>query len=242
MPVLSIITVAAFDTQRLKKTLDSLSGILSELVEHLVIHPSRDTETMALLESREYKNKNRRSYVDLGIGIYQAMNIGVEQAAGKYVWFINSGDELVDSHLPILLSFLVENEPTWLIGKGLFDWREDQEMQIENLSSFLAFKDNAFLSHQTIIARTNILRDLGGFDVRYKVAADTDLIARICELESPMWFKEYIVKVEEPEYASTHNRRGRFESLLLSVRSRNRKSLLNILHREFLNLTRRIIK
>lgn len=242
MPVLSIITVSAFDTQRLQKTLDSLSDILSELVEHIVIHPNQDKETIALLESRAYKNVNRRSYVDFGTGIYQAMNIGVEIAMGKYVWFINSGDELINDHLPFLLRYLVDNEPTWLIGKGFFDWREDQEMRIENLANFLAFNDNSFLSHQTVIARTHILRDLGGFDVRYKVAADTDLIARISDLGAPMWFMEYIVKVERPEYASAHNRRARFESLLLSIRSRNRKTILNIIQREFINLTKRIIK
>lgn len=242
MPVLSIITVAAFDTQRLKKTLDSLSNILSELVEHVVIHPNQDSETRSLLDSREYTSSFRRSYPDSGVGIYPAMNIGIEKAKGKYVWFINSGDELITNEVAELLKSLEKRNPTWLIGKGLFDWREDQEMHLDNLSKFLDFNEDSFISHQTVIVRTQILRDLGCFDVRYKVAADTDLIARISELETPMWFMEYIVKVEEPEFAAAHNRRARLESMLLSIRSKKRKAFLHMIHRELSNANKRIFR
>jgi glycosyltransferase involved in cell wall biosynthesis len=242
VPVLSIITVAAFDTQRLQKTLDSLSSILSELVEHVVIHPNQDSETRSLLDSREYTSSYRHSYADSGVGIYPAMNIGIEKARGKYVWFINSGDELITNEVAGLLKSLEKNRPTWLIGKGLFDWREDQEMHLDNLSKFLDFNEDSFISHQTVLIRTQILRNLGCFDVRYKVAADTDLIARIRELEPPMWFMEYIVKVEQPEFASAHNRRARFETLLLSIRLKKRRAFLQVIHREFSNANKRIFR
>lgn len=242
MPVLSIITVAAFDAQRLQKTLDSFSGILSELVEHVVIHPSQDSETNSLLASGEYVSSYRSSFTDAGVGIYPAMNIGIEKANGEYVWFINSGDELITNEFAGLLKLLENSRPAWLIGKGLFDWREDQEMHLGNLSNFIDFNEDSFISHQTVLIRTQILRDLGYFDVRYKVAADTDLIARISELEPPMWFMEYIVKVQQPEFASAHNRRARFESLLLSIRLKKRRAFLHVIHREFSNANKRIFR
>lgn len=242
MPLISIITVSAFDTQRLQKTMDSLSDIISDLVEHVVIHPSEDGKTQSILDSVEYSNSYRRSYVDFGIGIYPAMNIGVTKAKGHYIWFINSGDELITRDFGQVLCVLEKNRPTWIIGKGKFDWREEQKMDQHNLLGFLSFNENSFISHQTVITKTQILRELGGFDVRYKVAADTDLIARLNAFEEPAWFMKYIVRVEKPEYASKHNRRARLESIILSIRLQNRKSFLKLLNREFSNAFKRVHK
>lgn len=232
MALLSIITVAAFDVSRLSKTISSITPILSEKVEHIIIHPLLDAEVATLLQDNVSKSPYRKVYLDEGKGIYPAMNVGIQQANGAYCWFINSGDEIVKQSIPSVLQVLNGGALVWIIGQGKFDWREPQKLSDDNLRRFREGREDGFISHQTVIARTDALKEIGGFNQKYRVAADTDLIAKFSNKFSPFWIQEVIAYVERPKFAAHFNRRGRFETFSIAMKSGRLRAAARILMRE----------
>lgn len=231
---LGIITVSAHDAERLERTLNSLQKIDSR-VQHITIIPIEDENTANLWKQIQAKLQNN-SYMgrDNNIGVYHAMNLGVEISNSEYLCFWNSGDELSSSaNLSELVNFLVLNKPSWLVFQGEFSWREQQILSSKNVELFISHKSGAFISHQTVVVSKELFNKIGGFDFRYLVASDTDQISKYFKLGKPMFFDETVVRVEKPRFASKHNRKARIEVVLITLRNlRGKKrfmSLFNIL-------------
>lgn len=205
-----------------------------------MVFPQADTESKRVVDSATQGNSYLKYMNDSGIGIYEAMNLGLSRATGTYCWFINCGDQVIQESIPSLVKDLLSYQPEWVVGGGVFDWRPPQQMNLSNLHNFLSFKVDAFISHQTVITKTSAMIDFGGFDTRYRVAADTKLIARLAKKSSPHLYLENITIVEKPNYASKFNRVARRESLMLAIESRNIRSLFRLVAREIICLMSRV--
>lgn len=167
------------------------------------------------------------------------MNLAISKSDATYCWFLNCGDEIIVENFHNFVEYLNSCQSTWLICGGSFTWRDDQILSNDNLRNFLTLKENSFISHQTVITKTSELIRLSGFDIRYKVAADTDLLARMYLREEPDWYKAKVVKVEEPKFASDHNKRARYETLVLSIRLLNSRMIFRVILREMVVLLER---
>lgn len=192
-----------------------------------------------MVQHQAHGNAYRKVLHDEGTGIYAAMNIGIENACGLYCWFINSGDQVLTNSIPKLLRLLGTGELPWIIGQGKFDWRNPQKLSNDNLIEFCEGKEGGFISHQTVIVRTNELKKQRGFNPRYRVAADTDLILKLAKKNLPNWFEEEIALVQKPVFAAKFNRRGRFETLLITIKAGHFRAAVRIMYREFLSLLNR---
>lgn len=243
-PLLSIITVSAFDAERLSKTLQSLIGLPS-LVEHVIVIPEDDSESKTLWKQYEYSGHNRINLVhDKKKGIYGAMNAGALEANGKYVCFWNAGDKLYNQKdLMHLLAKLLEQNPKWAIAQGQFEWRTKQELSVSNLLGFLTHQPDTFISHQTIFVAKNTFMEIGKFNTHYQVAADTDQITRLFSIEPPIFEDSVVVQVETPHFSARNHRRARIEVLIVAlgglVGAHRKKALRNILRNEIDRIRRK---
>jgi hypothetical protein len=82
--------------------------------------------------------------------------------------------------------------------------------------------------------------DLGLFDVKYSVAADTKMIQALIRLNEPMISLSKIVRIENPLYSAKFHRRSRYETAklaMLDLLLRGQyKPMINVCKREFLFL------
>jgi hypothetical protein len=87
---------------------------------------------------------------------------------------------------------------------------------------------------------------MGGFDLRYRVAADTDLIVRVAQYGQTSFFDRKVFFVEQPNFASQRNRRARAEVIMiafLTSRGISRiKIPLNLILRELKAVPQRFIR
>lgn len=240
MALISVITVAAFDAPRLSKTLTSVSRILSNDIEQIVVYPQDDKNSKNLVDSFASKSDYIKFVNDAGTGIYPAMNLGLSYATGSYCWFVNCGDEVLKENISELLKTIQASKPIWVIGQGVFNWRDPQIMTSSNLRNFLKFSKNAFISHQTVIAQVAEILSLGGFNTKYKVAADTNLISKLAKSSEPHWFYKDIVIVEHPNFAAKFNRLARVESLKLAFMNRNFTSIVRVLLYELSSFSKKV--
>jgi len=239
-PLLSIITVSAFDSDRLARTLNSLIG-LPLSVEHVVVIPEEDPKSKDLWESHKDSGANRITLVhDQLSGVYSAMNTGAIAAKGKYICFWNAGDTLnSQNELSVLIENLVKTDTKWAICQGNFEWREKQELSLSNLAGFVTHEPNAFISHQTVIIERATFKKIGMFDSRYQVAADTAQITKLFSMEPLKWEDAVVVKVETPNFASRNHRRARVEVVLIVLRNLAREQKLRALRNILKNELRR---
>ena len=97
---LTIITTVFHDTEGLKKTCLSLKSLTEGSPpfswEHLIVDSSPQ-ENEKLIQTLQQENWPLKHIICSPQGVYPAMNLGIGQSCGEVIWFLNSGDILVDA-------------------------------------------------------------------------------------------------------------------------------------------------
>jgi len=184
---LSIITVVKDDPEGLQLTLASIDTQGEQDAEVVIIDGSATAVhnvTLSWLPWRIVRQSPR--------GIYPAMNAGLESASGEYVYFLNAGDTLSgsDTLTRILDGLRGSPDSVWAFGTVEFydeggnplhepTWSYESERE-------RLFARGVFPAHQGVVARTDVLRELGGFDESYVVAADYKLMLQLSTLAAPI--------------------------------------------------------
>ena len=206
-PFLSIITVVKDDRDGLIKTSKSLTEQDLQSVEWLIIDSSRHPVCMADLPG-ELSSSCRYHWVEPH-GIYPAMNSGLRKAVGEYVWFLNAGDTVSErSTIRKLIAILVDRQPGWAVGQVTFVHPDAHEITPPAFD-FAAEKKKMFARgrfppHQGTIVKRQLLLDLGGFDIRFPIAADYHSALRLSEMEDPLVFPEILAKFQLGGISSQH--------------------------------------
>ena len=187
MPGLSIITVVKDEPEGLQRTLASIDAQGELDAEVVIIDGSStavDNVTLSSLPWRIVRQSPR--------GIYRAMNAGLEGASGAYVYFLNAGDTFSSSGtLTRILDGLRDSpDSVWAFGTVEFydesgNPLHEPSWSYESERGHL-FARGVFPAHQGTVTRTDALRDLGGFDESYIVAADYKLMLQLSTLASPL--------------------------------------------------------
>jgi len=187
---LTIVTVTLNDCENLKKTLLSIKKIKSDLIQYIVIDGDSSDKTINILDNNSHIIDKYISEKDHGI--YDAMNKGLKLASGRYVMFLNSGDELIDIHRIIsdIGNIDLKNCPILLYGSE-FSWSLSLTKVIFPKFRFCQMPT----SHQAMIFNTNIVK-LYEYNIKYNYSADYDLYLKItkdslCEILS---FNKVVVK------------------------------------------------
>jgi GT2 family glycosyltransferase len=125
------------------------------------------------------------------------MNVGLDQAKGDYVLFLNAGDEFFNSStVRVIQSYLERDRPLWLFGQVCFvsengnrvtpppmDYPREREA---------SFSRGRFPPHQGTIAKRQALIDNGGFDTSYRIAADYAACLRLVQQQDPVIIGETV--------------------------------------------------
>jgi len=173
-PLISIITVVYNSEAFIEKTLESIRKQTSRNFEYLIIDGNSTDETLNIIEKH-------KDIVDVLVsepdkGLYDAMNKGLSRAKGRFVWFINSGDEIFSSDTIEKIDRLYQLHPdadifygqTELIDKSGKKTGMRRKTAPENLmpKSLLM---GLVVCHQSILVKHEIAPL---YDLSYKITAD----------------------------------------------------------------------
>lgn len=125
-------------------------------------------------------------------GIFTAMNRGITEAAGQYVYFLNAGDTLVDADSLALLrtELATHSYPAWAYADvEMVDDRGQVHVPagwVHEVERSRSFARGNFPCHQGTVVRSTVIRSLGGFDTSYAIGGDYDLFLRLDRLYTPV--------------------------------------------------------
>ena len=119
-------------------------------------------------------------------GIYEAMNKGLQWATGDFLCFLNADDMYGRTDALSVLAEAIERQGADAAhGDLVYVDRMDPSRRVRlwrgrpHLPG--AFSRGWAPAHPTLLARTALVRQIGGFDCRFRLAADFDLMYRLLE-------------------------------------------------------------
>jgi putative colanic acid biosynthesis glycosyltransferase len=181
--MVSVVTVVKDHFSGLHSTYDSLVRQIEVEWELIVVVGPSDDGTLQYARELEKADFRVRVIEQRGNGIYSAMNIGLEVAEGNFTWFMNAGDRFAS---PLTLA----NSSTALLKSGLGLIIGGYQIDDSSNRRVYAFKEGRVSSlqfaynrrggcHQSMVFKTSILKDMGGFNLKYVLASDFELVLKI---------------------------------------------------------------
>jgi glycosyltransferase involved in cell wall biosynthesis len=160
---LSIITITYNAEQYLERTIQSIMNQSVQDFEYIIIDGKSKDGTVQIAEN--YKNRVNKLISEPDKGLYDAMNKGLKNASGDFVWFMNAGDEINDKEVVARIAQSVTEQTDVLYGDTYFI---DNDGNIQGLRSEITphslpkdlkwqdMKLGMLVCHQAFIARKSI--------------------------------------------------------------------------------------
>lgn len=180
---ISVITVAYNSAATIGYTLDSVARQIHSDVEHLVIDGASDDKTVEVAKARGTERVRLISEPDSGI--YDAMNKGFRLANREIIGFLNADDMFADDQVLSRVTAAFEDPAIEVCFGDLLYVTEDNQSVVRFWRS-RPFVPGSFArgwspAHPTFYIRRSALERLGGFDLSYRLAADTEFMMRYLE-------------------------------------------------------------
>lgn len=183
--LITLVTVTYNAENTLSRTLASVERQSYKDFEHIIMDGASKDSTVDI--AKKYKNRNPHHEIiivsERDKGLYDAMNKAIAIARGKFICFLNAGDELPNENtLAIVAQTAINNPEAGVIygDTNLID-SEGQYISGRRLSppkhlTWKSFKNGMLVCHQAFYANTSITPK---YDLTYRFSADFDWCVKI---------------------------------------------------------------
>ena len=180
-PKVSIITICYNAAATIEKTLQSVTSQTYPNIEYLIIDGQSKDETLDIVA--RYKDGVTRVISEPDKGIYDAMNKGLREATGEYIWYMHADDQI---YAPDTLARIMENhgDEDFIYGKALLINEAGEERSLEARKphpnaatlTWRSMKQGMAISHQAMLVRRTLAPT---YDLQYRYVADFDWLIRV---------------------------------------------------------------
>jgi putative colanic acid biosynthesis glycosyltransferase len=194
----SIVSIVKNHADGLQKT---VSSILSQDYQNwqllIIVGASSDT-TLSTAKAFSLIDSRIRVYEEHGIGIYPAMNQGLGLAAAPFICFMNAGDQFANSTvLNELHREMLHSNVGVLIGGHLVEGKTGAYLHDRRKITEWSFAFNRKSGcHQAMLFRTNVLLEVGGFNLEYSLASDFCAVLAVLKNSQGLWIPKIVAQIE----------------------------------------------
>jgi acetyltransferase-like isoleucine patch superfamily enzyme len=229
-PKVSIITASFNCWSELEKSIRSVRALNYPNIEHIVIDGASVDGTS--IRIKDYLDKIAVFVSEKDTGIASAWNKGINRATGKYICFLNSGDEYHPEFINHSINALGGNIAALSYGitymlsnEGYVTNKIDAIFDRHDVASSFGFL------HTCIFTSKEVYQKVGNFNEEYKIALDIDWLLRA--LNKKIEFikssaKNYMVSGGVSELQKTRARKEYNDALIANGFLNNSSSLTGI--------------
>lgn len=178
---ISVVTAVFNRAGTIGQAIDSVARQSHGDVEHLIVDGASTDDTLAEVERRRHPGMRVQSEPDGGI--YDALNKGMALASGEVIGLVHSDDFLAHDRVlervaaafadPAIdavygdLEYIATDDP----GRVLRYWQAGEFTPARLRQGWMP-------PHPTLFVRRRVIEAHGGYDTRYRIAADYDAVLR----------------------------------------------------------------
>lgn len=207
---ISIITVVFNGEKYIEDAIYSVISQKSKEIEYIIIDGKSSDSTLTI--AKKYAKDIDIIISEPDKGLYDAMNKGWKIASGEYIAFLNSDD----FYLPDMLESVLEctnEKPNVIVANTLTQDRDGARVKFkrsENKSEYKLHLRLPFM-HPSVFIKKEIIAHFNGFNLKYKVAADCELLLKIINKNPTIKYTESHVVMRLGGISNTHYKLGRKE-------------------------------
>lgn len=207
MDKVTVITVVYNDVVHIEETIKSVLSQAYKNIEYIIIDGASTDGTLEIC--KRYEDKIAKIISEPDLGIYNAMNKGVNLASGKWVFFLNSGDLFYDENV---LSDVFQSEFDADIVYGKAMTSDGQLCYYPKKISFLMFVLERMVCHQAIFAKIDSFEN-NNFDENYRIIADRVWLYKCYKAHMRFHRKNIIISKYDTNGISSNKNKFDIESL-----------------------------
>ena len=177
---ISIITICLNSEKTILSTLNSVINQSYKKIEHIIVDGGSTDKTISLIK----KNKVKKTifFIKKKTKIYEALNIGIEKATGKWILILHSNDVLNDPHIIKNTISKLKNESKIYYGDVVY-YSQQNHKKIIRIYSYpnyesIKIKLGLIPPHTGCFISKKNYKIIGNYDESYKIAGDFDFFAR----------------------------------------------------------------
>ena len=171
---LSIITINLNNLKGLKSTIKSVINQSFSNFEHIIVDGGSSDGSLEYLKKLDGNTVRWLSEPDKGI--YDAMNKGASMAKSEYLYFLNSGDELVGPDALLEIESHLDGTDLIYGNINIIDGVTKRTKKAPEKLSFRYLYDD-LPAHQATFTKRTLFEELGGYDNKLKIVADWKFFA-----------------------------------------------------------------
>ncbi len=182
---ISIITACYNSEKTLEHCINSVISQNYKNIEYILIDGGSNDQTLQIIKN--YKNFFSRIIIEEDNGVYDAMNKGIEFSSGDIIGFLNSDDFFENENVvQSIARFIDENNLDGCYGDVFYVDKFDPNT-IRRRWKSSQFSEGYFSfgwapPHPTFYVKKQFYSKFGGFNLKYKIAADFELMLRFLEI------------------------------------------------------------
>ena len=186
MMKISIVTVTYNSASTLRDTIESVLAQTYKDIEYIIVDGLSKDNTMNIVREYEPKFNGKMRYVsEKDSGLYDAMNKGFKMATGEVVGLINSDDLLAEpAAIAKVMKCFEDNQDADAVYADLYYVAQCDISKIVRYwksGKQRPFKYGWHPAHPTFYVKKEIYQRYEIFNLKYKLAADFELMLRLIE-------------------------------------------------------------
>jgi glycosyltransferase involved in cell wall biosynthesis len=177
LPKITVITPTLNTGESIEISLLSVANQTYKNIEHLIVDGASKDKTLPTIRRYQKLYKNIRLITEKDSGIYDAMNKGMAQCTGEWIYFMGADDAFYNENVLTDLfeqGLFQEEQVVYgnVIIKGDVPWARDNTMYDGPFTLEKLFRWN--ICHQSIFYPKSVIRQIGFYETKYKITSDWD--------------------------------------------------------------------
>jgi glycosyltransferase involved in cell wall biosynthesis len=174
---ISVITVVYNGREHIGETIESVLGQTYKDLEYIIIDGQSTDGTLQVIEG--YRGIHR-VVSEPDRGLYDAMNKGLKEATGDYVWFLNSGDQIYSRDTVEQMVNGLAGSPDVIYGGTMIIDEAQNEVGDRRLKppaklTWKSFRQGMVVCHQSFLVKREKAPE---YNLEYRLSADIDWAIR----------------------------------------------------------------